>query len=277
MEGQGFLIEQLVGVAMEAVGFSECYNILDKVEVPADVLKNTQEKLEKLYSEQKPVYSLESEKIFWYDLIQSSFSDDGNGDGRPINWRGFAYSVESDWTVLKILVFDYPSRKEVTESVNLHFDKTAELMAQTPLKLHEENIDPNNWTGDINRQPVMLDTQVAAYYRIHMQGWRLKTERHSLLTVLALFRYFAEEGNFPQDLNKLVQGGYIKELPLDPYSNKPLIYFADNEANFTLYSVGSNFTDDSGAIGTDSQGKKQVKFGETGDWTFWPLIELKKE
>ncbi|MBN2588314.1 MAG: hypothetical protein JXA96_00505 [Sedimentisphaerales bacterium] len=274
--GQGFLVEQLVGIALEAVGFGECFRLLDKVDIPAEVLQSTQEKLNKLYAERKPVCSLESEKIYWDDLIQNSFTDDGNGDGRPVNWRGFAYTVESDWTVLKLLTFDYPSRKEITEAVERHFDMSAELMAESPLKLHEEGIDPNNWITDFNEAPIMLEINDSAYCRVHSIGWRLKTDRHALLTVLALFRYFTVEGNFPKELNELVQGGYIKELPLDSYSNKPLVYIPDNEGDFMLYSVGSNFTDDGGTIGTNSQGKRRVKYEDNGDWIYWPLIELEK-
>ena len=89
---------------------------------------------------------------------------------------------------------------------------------------------------------------------------------------MALKRYAIENGNYPENLQELLDTGYISKLPTDPYSDKPLVYRKEGK-DFTLYSFGKNFEDNDGLPlfsgkslykWGDSQGKKE------GDAVFWP-------
>jgi hypothetical protein len=115
----------------------------------------------------------------------------------------------------------------------------------------------------------MLDFTSSSYSQTSKPGWRMKTSREALLTVLAILRYQKEKGQYPDDLSQLVSAGYLNRLPQDPYSNNPLVYIKDGD-NFVLYSVGSNFSDDGGEPSTDSRGV-QKDFQDNGDWIFWPV------
>ena len=66
------------------------------------------------------------------------------------------------------------------------------------------------------------------------------------LTQLALLlaAYKADHGAYPAALAEL-SPTYLKAIPVDLFSDKPLIY-ARTEKGFTLYSVGPNMTDDGG-------------------------------
>jgi len=70
-------------------------------------------------------------------------------------------------------------------------------------------------------------------------------------------------------LQELVKRGYLTELPMDPYSDKPLVYKKTDDG-FLLYSVGVNFKDDSGQIARDDEGKIR-EYADEGDWVFWPV------
>jgi len=65
-------------------------------------------------------------------------------------------------------------------------------------------------------------------------------------------------------LQDVVSGGYLKELPMDPFSGRPLVYRVTKE-NFILYSFGCDFDDDGGKVSKWGRGE------EGGDQVFWPV------
>jgi hypothetical protein len=89
------------------------------------------------------------------------------------------------------------------------------------------------------------------------------------LTIIAVQRWQLDTGQYPDDLGLLVEAGYLRELPMDPYSDKPLVYKRTADG-FTLYSVSENFTDDGGVWHVKSDGDI-IQWGDTGDAIFWPL------
>lgn len=86
---------------------------------------------------------------------------------------------------------------------------------------------------------------------------------------LSILRFEKENGRLSNDLNELLEKEYLKTVPMDPYSDKPLVYKKIDDG-FMLYSVGSNFIDDGGISSTDNRGEKR-EFGENGDWILWPV------
>jgi hypothetical protein len=93
------------------------------------------------------------------------------------------------------------------------------------------------------------------------------------ITILAIRLYKMENGDYPEILDELLNKGYIHKLPMDPYSDKPIVY-KKNGTDFTLYSVGRNFKDDGGSLAFHSPGHI-IKWGEPteegGDAVFWPV------
>ena len=82
-------------------------------------------------------------------------------------------------------------------------------------------------------------------------------------------RYKNDKGLYPEKLQELITTGYLKELPMDSFSDKPLVYKKTDD-NFILYSVGHNFKDDDGVSGKDSKGRAKP-WRDNGDTVFWPL------
>jgi hypothetical protein len=68
-------------------------------------------------------------------------------------------------------------------------------------------------------------------------------------TALALERFRLENGNLPKELNALVPQ-FLKILPLDPFTNKPLHYRVTYRG-FRVYSTGENGQDDGGLTRSD--------------------------
>jgi len=270
LHGHGLLIEQLVGIAIEALANSTFFMLLERVDVSADVLKSAQEELDKQFGTQEPVFSLEAEKVFWYDAIQRTFTDDGQGSGRMLA-RGLPYVAIDDWkeSLWRFISFNYPDRQEMVANIDRYFERFAEILAETPWDLRDVAIDELEWNEEVCITPLMLKITTPAYRRVSQIAWRMKTGRQALLTVLAIMCYEKEKGQYPASLDELVEAGYLKELPMDPYSDGPLIY-RRTDGGFLLYSFGINLTDDGGKLGLNSRGTPRM-WADNGDWVFWPV------
>ena len=102
--------------------------------------------------------------------------------------------------------------------------------------------------------PPMPDDPINAVIFPVFDGARMKDTdtkmQDSLLTaVLALRAYQAEHGAFPGDLNSLVSDGYLKSVPIDPFSrtgDAPLPYRRLENGTYLLYSIGPDGKDNNG-------------------------------
>ena len=99
--------------------------------------------------------------------------------------------------------------------------------------------------------------------------YRNKANSQALITVIALKRYKQTNGEYPEKLEQLVEAGFIKEVPMDPFSNKTLVYKKIWD-DFILYSISLDFKDDGGISGTDKKGKPRL-WADDGDAVFWPV------
>ena len=155
-------------------------------------------------------------------------------------------------------------------NIDKYFGLFAKILAETPWESRDEVIDEQVW-NEVNITPLMLKIQIPAHERVGQIAWRLKSGREALLTVLAVMRYEKEKGGYPAGLDELVESGYLKKLPMDPYSDGPLVY-RKTESGFLLYSVGVNLKDDDGEMGLSSRGTPKM-YMDDGDWVFWPVAE----
>ncbi|MCP4611961.1 MAG: hypothetical protein GY845_24945 [Planctomycetes bacterium] len=271
LQGHGLLIEQLVGFALEGLANVTTFMLLNRVDVPADILKSTYQKLNEQFDTEEPVLSMEAEKVFWYDQIQRTFTDDGLGGGRMLA-RGMPYVLTDDWkkNLWRFISFDYPDRQEIVANIDNYFGLFAKIIAKTPWELRDEVIN-EQVKNEVNITPMMLKIQTPAHERVGKITWRLKSGRVALLTVLAAMRYEKEKGEYPADLEELVEAGYLKKLPMDPYSDGLLVY-RKTENGFLLYSLGINLKDDGGELGLSSRGKPRM-WMDNGDWIYWPVPE----
>ncbi|MFZ2149015.1 MAG: hypothetical protein WAV28_17535, partial [Sedimentisphaerales bacterium] len=276
LHGHGLLVEQLVGIAIEALANKTIFMLLEQLDVPPDVLKNTQQELESQFSKQKTIVSLEAEKAFWYDQIQRTFTDDGQGHGRMLA-RGLPYVFTDDWmeNLWRFVSFNYPDRQEMTSKIDEYFRRFAEIPAETPWDLRDEAIDEQEQNEEVHIAPLMLKITIPAYRRVSQIAWRMKTGRRALLTILAVMRYEKEKAQYPASLDELVAADYLKELPRDPYSDGPFVYKRTDEG-FLLYSLGTDLTDDGGKLALGKDGKPRM-WADDGDWVFWPVAKSQEK
>ncbi len=107
------------------------FSILHEAAVPPEMLARVREELLADYDEYRCVVSFDGEKAIWYDSIQRTFTDDGEGGGHALR-AGFPFAA-GDWrsNLLGIFVFDYPGRCEARAMVDRFF-KEAQASLVTP-------------------------------------------------------------------------------------------------------------------------------------------------
>jgi hypothetical protein len=268
-QGRGLLVEQLVGIAVEALAHGSISVIIEKTEVPADTLKNIHEQLQSEFDGTQNVIDLDGEKAFLYDYIQRTFTDDGSGGGRMLA-RGAPLAV-GDWKsgLWRFVTLSYPDRREMTAKVDRYYQLAEQVFDETPwLARHE---DESQKYREIADDSFLLTITAPAHGRVVQIVWRMKTMRLGLLTLMALKRYEKDKGEFPENLCTLVELGYLKDMPNDPYSDGPLVY-KKTEKSFILYSLGENLSDDGGRVARRDDGRIK-QWASEGDWVFWPVPE----
>ncbi len=265
MHGQGLLIEQLVGIAVEALPLIKSFEIIDNFDISAEKMEDMQKQLEEIYNNEV-IIDLETEKGFLYDFIQCTFTDDGKGSGRPIR-QGLTLAAGDLQSVLKGFVAGYPDRREVTASIDRYFERIGQLGKQTPWQLSQAGWNDAKW-NELASNHLLLNPVGPGFRKSAEIAWRVRASRSALLTVLAIKRYEKANKAYPASLDELVGAGYLKELPHDPYGGGALRYKVVGNG-FVLYSFGADMKDDGGRLGTKNG--KPFKWADDGDWVFWPV------
>jgi hypothetical protein len=266
LRGKGLLIEQLVGIAIEGLGHGVMFDVLQRPGIFGESLARVQEELVSTFDRDRSSLSLDGERIFWYDNIQRTFTDDGHGGGRALR-HGLPFAA-GDWrsNLAGILRFDYPDRRQTVAMVDAYFEQIQETL-RTPPNSKEPGLGQE---GQIDwvKQNLFFSTLKPAHERLGFLVWRVRTGEAALVATVAILRYKAEKGSYPDRLEELVAAGFLARLPDDPFGEGPLTYRRTADG-FLLYSWGQNLTDDGGQQGTGRDGKLR-DWADNGDMVFWP-------
>jgi hypothetical protein len=265
-EGRGLLVEQLVAIAIDGMATYCALTLMEKADLTPEALLKLQSEFEQSLTLRRPVINFDSEKAAYLDIVQRCFTDDGKGDGRLLKYGMplIAGDKESFWA--KFLTMQFPSRRETLASIEAFHKNVDCRLRKTPWELHKESIEYPTWTGNTNI--IMLGMLAPAYDRVGQLSWRLNCHCKAVITTAAILRYKKEKGVYPDTLEQLVAAEYLKQLPMDPYSDKPLVY-RKTDNNFLLYTPGPSLVDHGGKVG------EKGMWYEDGDAVFWPAEKPK--
>ena len=283
IRGDKTVIEQLVGISIEARAVQTIRDIVGEHEIDSMVLEGFQRDFEQIIADENFTISLKVGRLCMYDEIQRCFTSDRIGKGHLYlprfrkmsdlagsyqNEEGFEYFV-LDLLASAPFLFSHPNKEETLESTNELYDYWEQLCQKTAVQMHAESEAIENKLKELVSGNVFLGTLTPAVKRVIEISNRLPTDVGATLTIIATLRYKKDTGRYPQNLNQLVTAGYLRQLPIDSFSNKPLVYKRTDD-NFVLYSVGPNFTDDGGEPGKDKSGRIK-NWTDNGDTVFWPM------
>jgi len=284
-QGKGTLIEQLVGLAISRLGREELLHLAATQNLSAADLKQLHQQLAQIYPQGYRRVDIESERLGFLDIVQHVFTDGGIGGGHLLPKQlttvgDVGENAEGSGShefeiMLSTAAGMIHARRDATVAVfNAAFDKMSELAKLTPFQKQARSV---------NMEDALLAVPKYRYFLIHLflpalgrvseLGYCDKASHEATMTILALKLWRLEKNAYPVTLDDLLAAGYLKNLPMDPYSDKPLIYKRTDD-DFVLYSVGSNFTDDGGVSGKDSKGRAKM-WQNNDDTVFWPVLEAK--
>lgn len=296
-----YLIDDLVGLHCNSIGNEGLLEVISKSELSLSRLEEIQRRLTEVYESHHHKFDFEGEKLMFLDIIQHVFTKGGLGGGHIIP-KYISPLVQYSSIIITMSQLDNkPSLKErslylVMSLLHARRNKTIakynEIFDQLQ-KIQEMTLSERKQYGhvlDTKRLEILnyiihfdSTVQQSRYFIVNIftPGMermtefvpQKKAEYEAAITILALKRYFLENGEYPEALEVLQNKGYISKLPMDPYSDKSLIYKKAGN-NFTLYSIGENFIDNGGEQALTDNGQI-IKWGraeiKTGDAVFWPV------
>jgi hypothetical protein len=276
------VIEQLVGIAIEAMTTQILRDTLGMHQFDSATLTAWQQDFEQMIADEDFTMNMKTEKLLKYDEIQRCFTEDRLGGGhlclKGLRRCQMLISGEdiSDVALIETLLpktihilFTHPNKQEAKEMVERLYDYWEKIISKTPAQIRAEGINIEEESMKIIKGNILLEILVSAYQKIHQISYRVPTDVNATLAIIAILRYKQKTGNYPNSLNELITAGYLKQLPMDAFSDKPLVYKKEDN-NFTLYSVGLNFTDDGGQVYRDDKGKVRL-WADQDDVVFWPV------
>jgi len=288
-ENKWTIVEQLVGIWLSRLGHNEILHIIERQDLSAVKLMFIHEKLSAIYADGYPLMDTKAEKFAFMDVIQHCFTDGGAGGGHLIPEKlEYIMNIMVNVSRIdgkefgKIPLFTgpamYHARRDATvKKANQMYELQEEIAEMTPYQRHLNNADAeiedflvkNRWRYSL------VWFFMPNFSRASEIAFCVKVLHEATLTVLALKRWRLVKGYFPDSLEQLVSAGYLRKLPIDSYSDKPLVYKKTDD-NFILYSVGPNFTDDGGVSGKDGRGRAR-QWMDNGDTVFWPVPQVQSD
>ena len=110
---------------------------------------------------------------------------------------------------------------EISEEI---YDKITEMSVLTPYDKHVRNISIDGLLMDLPEyRYFVIHILVPALDKVCQRRFEKEATYKAMLTVFAIKRWELEKGSLPADLDVLVDGGFLDELPGDPYSDGPLV------------------------------------------------------
>jgi hypothetical protein len=276
---------QWVGLRFRVIAVEDAFVILHRRQLDSDELMYFQCQLETQLLDNTEELDFRWERLRVQDTIQRVFTDDGKGSGhliprliaewvipvfdtggRPKTAGEIMFDMKrryGDYGKICWIVLTGPDRRQTITRADELFAFCEMLNSQTPYTLRSQGIDAEQRIQQMLKDHYALQTINPLHSIIRIEQ-RCAASESALLATIAIMRYKAEKDRLPPSLEQLVSAGYLKQLPLDPFSDRPLTYKC-LEGNFTLYSFAEDCDDDGGTPSRWGHGE------QGGDQVFWPV------
>ncbi|MBI9015707.1 MAG: hypothetical protein JEZ07_00465 [Phycisphaerae bacterium] len=265
------LIEQIIWMSVGGIGFDGLKFIIDHCELNDKQLGGIEQELKRIYPAGFVNYPSSGEKLHYLFTIENGFDEKGEV---KIEFLTQVVAIDTMLGEEVYLDFDeiaklHASKEETIAALQKQWDYFEGIKADqlTPYEIHSRNIDTNKVISELDQEKYFVLTYeseiLGGFLFSHVQD-RRKAEFDSTMAILAVKRFEIKENTLPGSLTELVDKGYLGSLPMDPFSDGPLVY-KKNENDFLLYSVGENFNDDAG------KSWDYINDKDCDDMVYWPV------
>jgi predicted nucleotidyltransferase len=271
-------IDQFLAISMEGMSTNTLRIVLAEYgeQIDAPLLDQVRKRFATMIENEDFTTDFNAAKLLLHAEIQQSFTQPRIGkshlyiqrfeEGWPLEPDNF-----DEAKIIFHMLFTHPGRSETLKSVNDFYEVAEKIATATPATQQKEEFFFDECLAEYEEKNIFLHFfyPAPAVEQVVRISYRARIDREATLAVLAILHYQKQHGELPENLDMLVGKGLLKEVPIDPFSDEPLVYRKTDDG-FTLYSVGYNFTDDGGVPGTNSIGKPR-RWGVNGDAVFWPV------
>jgi len=261
------------------------FAVLSEGQFESSSLAAFQSAFEELISRNRKELSYQAARLLAYDVIQRIFTDNGRGNGFLIPRRAVEIInppiiimltddpdeyvkefLDEYLTYLRKVAKVGPNRLETKSVVDRYFEYIDEVKNLTLWQLHDKGIEPDAYLNKIAKSHFQKHflPEIDHVLAMHQQ---CRTRESAFIATIAILRYEKDKGQLPEKLEDLIAANYLKTIPMDTCSDKPLIY-RKSDAGFLLYGIGTNFKDDGGT--TDDYDERRIQ-SDTGDVVYWPV------
>lgn len=276
--GKGlFLIDLLVGDAIEAMACEADVAVLRSGKLTAKELQRFQDTLAKLPPMPGCAEKVQlTERLVILDAvvnlqrdapgaIRAAFGVESDTWYGPLALRAFALFVDWNRVLQRVNAeFDriqtavntepYSKRKAALNAYREHLGKTRDYLGKILQSLAKERIPRElmiiRWYG-VDREAatrpaesVVVNFLMPAFTQLRIAEDRVQTKLRLVRIAVALERHRKAHGRFPARLADL-RPRFLKELPADLFTEKPF-HYKPAKVGYLLYSVGQNMKDDGG-------------------------------
>lgn len=296
---QPVIIGELVDFAIYNLGAQTAGQIINRY---PDLLSDDQMRdLAHLFASSQVgdvTYGLKGERWMFQDVVQRTYSDDGNGNGHltaegiamftqlgnsiqdpaigPQLVGPIASAVVADRATLTAKYDDFMNQMEARAAEPMWEYDNLPSVSQEVDQLAANPLEKARFLPIVLLMPA-LDRAVDT-------GQGVIQRRDALLAGIALELYRRDHAQYPDSLEALTPK-YLPSVPLDRFTGKPLHYALKN-GQPTLWSVGADRDDDGGrppesdtgditrwrpaqeAARLESSDPKRYD----GDWVLWPVV-----
>lgn len=228
---------------------------------------------------------LERERLWFYDLLQTIYTDDGHGDGRltasglralaeaqamganlsgplPGPLAPIAGAVVADRRSMR-QTYDRLMDRAVAWSARPLWERGAPSPDQDVESIMSSPLERFRYHPIVSLMPGLGGASVSLE--------RATQQRDAALVVIALELFRRHRGGWPGSLDRLVPD-LLPAIPPDRYDGKALKYVL-RDGRPILYSAGADGTDDGGVAPVYTSRADWRPSAPRGDWILWPPPE----
>ena len=292
------MVGALVGFAINSLANQQVEELL--LEHPEFLSEQQWSYLQMVVADQdiKRFVKLDGELAMFEDIVQSVFTDEGDGRGKMTyyglkiasgfvpNMTGhgedFYHNTKPLDHATKVLELATTNRKATVETYRAIHAKFKDRFA---VPFHEstdkflEDLESFEMGETLEMDGVdtngasrhLISCFFPAYGPVRMAQERTIVEHDSLELAIAIHRFRLANGELPESI-EAVEGKFIESLPLDRVDGTPLKYAVDGD-EFKIYSFGTDGVDDNGQMPLRDQKPIRFEFQADydGDWVAWPM------
>ena len=251
ISAQPTLTDFRVGAAIQSKALTELRRELMEAEFNEPACRRMLEAIDHF---QLPAvsYCMESERLAFHELIQMSFTDDGNGNGYLIpGSRSWEWTFNDEHLFRSALAarFYYADREEVRQRYDAWVDGYLREGSMLPIERWRSDFDPEEIEKELSARHRFLSHALPAFGKMMLRDNLYRIQRAGTRIMLAVEIYRAANGRYPNGLDELTTS-ILPDLPNDPFHHGPfgyrLVEDDPHDRPYLLYSTGSDRSDGGG-------------------------------